>query len=151
MVGCRLFKYLMKSFNFSSPYRALKTSTKKESNRIPFVVTFNPALPNIRQVISSNLNILRSSQRCPSSIPFSPSHIIPLMQQPTRYTSQGQTPQTTPPPPPSWHRDLSVVTEKGVKRVVLLKKEARLTPSSLLTSKKVYGITSPALLLTSCT
>ena len=44
--------------------RALETSTKKESNRIPFVVTFNPALPNIRQVISSNLNILRSSQRC---------------------------------------------------------------------------------------
>ena len=37
--------------------RALETSTKKESNRIPFVVTFNPALPNIRQVISSNLNI----------------------------------------------------------------------------------------------
>ena len=28
--------------------RALETSTKKESNRIPFVVTFNPALPNIR-------------------------------------------------------------------------------------------------------
>ena len=44
--------------------RALKTSTKKDSNRIPFVVTFNPALPNTRQVISSNLNILRSSQRC---------------------------------------------------------------------------------------
>ena len=44
--------------------RALKTSTKKESNRIPFVVTFKPALPNIRQVISSNLDILRASQRC---------------------------------------------------------------------------------------
>ena len=38
--------------------RALKTSTKKESNRIPLVVAFNPALPNIRQVIFSNLNIL---------------------------------------------------------------------------------------------
>ena len=52
--------------------RALKTSTKKESNRIPFVVTFNPALPNIRQVISSNLNILRSSQRCPAAFPSPP-------------------------------------------------------------------------------
>ena len=51
--------------------RALETSTKKESNRIPFVVTFNPALPNITQVIFSNLNILRSSQRCQlSSIPL---------------------------------------------------------------------------------
>ena len=27
-------------------------------------MTFNPALPNIPQVISSNLNVLRSSQRC---------------------------------------------------------------------------------------
>ena len=51
---------------------------------------------------------------------------------------------------PLWHRDLSVVTEEGVKRAALLKKEPRLTLSSLLTSKKVYGITSPALLLTSC-
>ena len=52
--------------------RVLKTSTKKESNRIPFVVTFNPALPNIRQVISSNLNILRSSQRCQAAFPSPP-------------------------------------------------------------------------------
>ena len=26
--------------------KALETSTKQENNRIPFVVTFNPALPN---------------------------------------------------------------------------------------------------------
>ena len=52
--------------------RTLKTSTKKESNRIPFVVTFNPALPNIRQVISSNLNILRSSQCCQAAFPSTP-------------------------------------------------------------------------------
>ena len=49
-----------------------KKSTKKESNRIPFVVTFNPALPNIRQVISSNLDILRSSQRCQAAFPSPP-------------------------------------------------------------------------------
>ena len=36
---------------------------KREPHRIPFVTTFNTALPNITQVISSNLNILRSSQR----------------------------------------------------------------------------------------
>ena len=44
--------------------RALATSIKKESHTISFVITFNPAVPNILQVISSNLNILRSSQRC---------------------------------------------------------------------------------------
>ena len=43
---------------------ALETSIKKESHRIPFVITFNPALPNIPQVISSNLNILHFSLRC---------------------------------------------------------------------------------------
>ena len=46
------------------PNRALETSTEKESHRIPFVVTFNPLLLNIGQVISSNLKIIRSSQRC---------------------------------------------------------------------------------------
>ena len=44
--------------------RALQTSIKKESHRIPLVIVFNPALLNIHQVISSSLNILRSSQRC---------------------------------------------------------------------------------------
>lgn len=43
---------------------ALETSIKKESHRIPFVITFNPALKIIPQVISSNLNILLSSHRC---------------------------------------------------------------------------------------
>ena len=81
--------------------RALETSTKKESNRIPFVVTFNPALPNIRSHFqqpqySSLFTAL------PSSIPFSSSHILPPMQQPTRHTRQGQTPQTTPLAPGSF-------------------------------------------------
>ena len=53
--------------------------------------------------------------------------------------------------PPPWHRDLSIVTKEGVKPALLLKKEPCLTPSLILTSKKVYGITSPALLLTLCT
>ena len=35
--------------------------TRKEPHRIPFVKAVNPALPNIRQVISRNL---RSSQQC---------------------------------------------------------------------------------------
>ena len=42
---------------------ALETSIKGVPQN-PFVITFNPALPNIPQVISNNLNNLRSSQRC---------------------------------------------------------------------------------------
>ena len=52
--------------------KALETSTKQENNRIPFVVTFNPALPNIRQIIFNNVNILRSSQRCKAAFPSPP-------------------------------------------------------------------------------
>ena len=52
--------------------KALETSMKNQSNRIPFVVTFNPALPNIRRIIFNNLNILRSSQRCKAAFPSPP-------------------------------------------------------------------------------
>ena len=53
--------------------KALETSMKNQSNRIPFVVTFNPALPNIRPIIfNNNLNILRSSQRCKAAFPSPP-------------------------------------------------------------------------------
>ena len=111
--------------------RALKTSTKKESNRIPFVVTFNPALPNIPQVISSNLNILRSSQCFQAAFPSPP--LISYRRCNNLRDILVRAKHCRPPP---WHReDLSVVTEEGVKRAVLLKKEPRLTLSSLLTSK----------------
>ena len=52
--------------------KALETSTKQEKNRIPFVVTFNPAYPHIRQIIFDNLNILRCSQRCKAAFPCPP-------------------------------------------------------------------------------
>ena len=44
--------------------KALETSMKNQSNRIPFVVTFNQALPNIRRIIFNRQSQLRSSQRC---------------------------------------------------------------------------------------
>ena len=62
--------------------KALETSMKNQSNRIPFVVTFNPALPNIRRIIFNNLNISFFTAM-QSSISFSSSHIISPMQQPT--------------------------------------------------------------------
>ena len=52
--------------------KALETSLKNESNRIPFVVTFNPALPSIRRIIFYNLNILRPPQRCKAAFPSPP-------------------------------------------------------------------------------
>ena len=39
---------------------ALDTSIKKESYRIPIVIAINPALPNIPQVISSNLLVFHN-------------------------------------------------------------------------------------------
>ena len=56
--------------------KALETSMKNQSKRIPFVVTFNPALPDIRRIIFNNLNILRFTAIVQSSTSFSSSHII---------------------------------------------------------------------------
>ena len=63
--------------------KTLETSLKNESNRIPFVVTFNPALPNIRRIIFTE-QFKHSSffTAMQSSIPFSSSHIVSPMQQP---------------------------------------------------------------------
>ena len=63
--------------------KALETSMKNQSNRIPFVVTFNPALPNIRRIIFNNLNILRSSQRCKAAFPSPPLISYRRCKQPT--------------------------------------------------------------------
>ena len=61
--------------------RALESSIKKESHKIIFVATFNPALQNIRQV---NLNILLFFTTIPSSIFFFSLYIIPSFQRPTQ-------------------------------------------------------------------
>ena len=53
---------------------AFETFTRQESDRVPFLVTFNPAPPNINYIISGNLNILHSSQPCKEELP-SPSLI----------------------------------------------------------------------------
>lgn len=38
----------------------------------PFVVTFNPALPNASSIVPKDLNILRSSARCKQTFPSPP-------------------------------------------------------------------------------
>ena len=43
---------------------ALKTKPKLKSETIPFVITYNPSLPNIAQITNKLFNILYSSQRC---------------------------------------------------------------------------------------
>ena len=51
----------------------------QEPDRVPFVTTINPALPNINHIISDNLNNLHSSQRFKEA-PFSFSYILPQLQ-----------------------------------------------------------------------
>ena len=100
--------------------KALETSMKNQSNRMPFVLTFNPALPNISRIIFNNLNILRSSQRCKAAFPSPP--LISY-----RRCSNL--------------RDI-LVTEKGANRVLSLRREPRLTPFSLQMNNDKYDITS---------
>ena len=54
-----------------------------------------PALPNIPQVISINLNILRSSQRCLEAF-SSPSCVLHRFAKTMWHTGQGQTLQASP-------------------------------------------------------
>ena len=119
--------------------KALETSMKNQSNRIPFVVTFNPALPNIRRIIFNNLNIFRSSERCKAAFPSPPlisyrrcSNLRDILVRATHHR----------PVHPPRHRELSVVTEKGAKRVLSLRREPRLTPFSLQMNNDKYDITS---------
>ena len=100
---------------------ALKASIKKESHRIPFVITFNPTLLNIPQVISSNLNILCSSQQCleefSSSPPISYSHCKNRCDIRVRAKHRRQAPRL---------RKVSIVTEIGTRHVLSLQREAHL-------------------------
>ena len=45
-------------------WNALKTKTKLKSEATPFVITHDPSLPNIAQIINKHSNILYSSERC---------------------------------------------------------------------------------------
>ena len=119
--------------------KALETYTKQVNNRIPFVVTFNPALPNIRQIIFNNLNILRSSQRCKAAFP-SP----PLVSYRRCNNLRDILVRATHRRPPPKHLELSAVTEVGAKHVLSLQREPRFTPSSPLTNKGKFYITSLA-------
>ncbi|CAH3030031.1 unnamed protein product, partial [Porites evermanni] len=46
----------------------------KKSNRTPFafVITHNPALPNVSTTVRKNINILQSSNRCKQTCPSPP-------------------------------------------------------------------------------
>jgi len=43
---------------------ALKNKPRIQSETIPFVITYNPALPNIARIIHQHSNVLYSSDRC---------------------------------------------------------------------------------------
>ena len=44
----------------------------KKSNGTPFVITHNPALPNVSTTVRKNINILQSSNRCKQTFPSPP-------------------------------------------------------------------------------
>ena len=50
----------------------LETSPRQETDGVAFVVIFNPVLSNKNHVISDNLNILHSLQRCKEALPSPP-------------------------------------------------------------------------------
>ena len=43
---------------------ALKTKPKRQTDTVPFVITYNPALPNITRIIHKHFHVLYSSDRC---------------------------------------------------------------------------------------
>ena len=43
---------------------ALKPKPKQQTDTVPFVITYNPALPNISRIIHKHSNMLYSSDRC---------------------------------------------------------------------------------------
>ena len=43
---------------------ALKPKPKQQTDTVPFVITYNPALPNISRIIYKHSNVLYSSGRC---------------------------------------------------------------------------------------
>ena len=43
---------------------ALKPKPKQQTDTVPFVITYNPALPNISRIIHKHSNVVYSSGRC---------------------------------------------------------------------------------------
>ena len=72
----RLLKREVNRVRNISRQEALKPrpQTDNQSARTPFVITFNPALPNASATVCKNLNILHSSARCKQT--FSPPPVV---------------------------------------------------------------------------
>jgi hypothetical protein len=51
---------------------ALQTKGKAPNDRIPFVITYNPVLPNITNILRKHFNTLQSSNRCKTIFSSSP-------------------------------------------------------------------------------
>ena len=79
---------------------AFETFTRQESDRVPFLVTFNPALPNINHIICGNLNILHSSQRCKEELPSPP--LISYRRCNNLHENLVWAKHRRPPPPNTW-------------------------------------------------
>ena len=124
---------------------ALKTFTRQESDRVPFVVTFNPALPNINHIILAILTFFILHNDAKKNFLF-------ILLYPTAvaiiYVKTSSEPNTADHPPK--HVELSAVIKVGVRHVLLLQKEPRLTPSSLPTNNDASDTTTPVHLPIQC-
>ena len=58
-----LEKQFLRAANISR-INALQTKPKASNDVLPFVVTYNPALPRISNILRKHFNILHSSNRC---------------------------------------------------------------------------------------
>ena len=94
---------------------------QQEINKVCLI----PALPNINHIISGNLNILNSSQRCKEALP-SPPLISYRSCNNLRVILVRAKHRRPPPPPKKKQLELSAVTEVDARRILLLQKEPRL-------------------------
>ena len=63
----------LRAYNISRT-GALQTNRHDSINRIPFVVTYNPALPHFSNILRKHFNILLSSDRCRDVFKHPPRH-----------------------------------------------------------------------------
>ena len=105
-------------------------------NRIPFIVTFNPALSNIPKIIQRNLNILHSSNRCKEAFPSPP--LISYRRSKNLRVILVRAKHRRPPPQ---EPGIFPCNRNRCKTFPFIKKEPHLTPFSLQVNNVKYSVT----------
>ena len=118
----------------------LETSPRQETDGVAFVVIFNPVLSNKNHVISDNLNILHSLQRCKEALPSPP---LISYRRCNRHDILVRAKHRRPlPKTPGAFR----CNRSSCKTCFFLTEKKRLIPSSLQTNNVASDTTSPVYL-----